>query len=135
MAAENAPEAQQQQVRKQARYAAVGRLYITATFNNTIVTVTDEQGKTLCWGACGKAGFSGTRKSTPFAATAAIEGALKHATEIHGVKAVSVYIKGIGPGRDAVLRVLRTSPIDVNKLVDMTPVPHDGIRPRKRRRV
>lgn len=120
--------------RKTVRYASVGRLYITATFNNTIVTVTDEQGKTLCWGACGAAGFSGTRKSTPFAATAAIEQTLKHASETHGVKVVSVYIKGIGPGRDAVLRVLRNSALDINKLVDMTPVPHDGIRPRKRRR-
>lgn len=119
---------------KQARYVANGNLYISATFNNTIVTITDETGKTLCWGSTGKAGFSGTRKSTPFAATTAIEHTLKHASEVHGVKSVSVFIRGIGPGRDAVLRVLRNNPIDVTKLVDMTPVPHDGIRPKKRRR-
>lgn len=120
---------------KQARYASSGRLYISATFNNTVVTVTDEAGKTLCWGSTGKAGFSGTRKSTPYAATTAIEQTLKHASEVHGVKSVAVYIRGIGPGRDSVLRVLRTNPVDVTKLVDMTPIPHDGIRPKKRRRV
>jgi small subunit ribosomal protein S11 len=120
---------------KQKRYSAKGRLYITATFNNTIVTVTDEKGQTLCWASCGKQGFSGTRKATPHASTTAIEAALKRAREENGLAEVATYIRGAGPGRDAVLRVLRSIDLEVSKIVDMTPIPHDGIRPKKRRRV
>lgn len=127
--------AEKQKVKKQPRYVAKGRLYITATFNNTLVTLTDEQGQALCWGSCGKNGYSGTRKATPFAATSAIDGVLREGKEKHGMNEVAVYIRGAGPGRDAVLRVLRGSDMEVNKIVDMTPIPHDGIRPKKRRRV
>jgi len=119
---------------KQIRYAATGRVYVTATFNNTIVTVTDETGKALVWGSCGASGFSGTRKSTPFAATSAIEKTLDTAMQTYGLKTAAIYIRGIGPGRDSLLRVLRNSNLDVSKIVDRTPVPHDGIRPRKKRR-
>ena len=123
-----------QQKAKQIRYAATGRVYVTSTFNNTIVTVTDEIGKTLVWGSCGASGFSGTRKSTPFAATTAIEKTLNEAMQTYGLKTAAIYICGIGPGRDSLLRVLRNSSLDVSKIVDRTPVPHDGIRPRKKRR-
>ena len=109
--------------KKQVRYVARGRIYLTATFNNTLVTVADEKGIALCWGSCGKQGFSGTRKSTPFAATSAIEAVLKIAREKHGLSEAAVYIKGAGPGRDALLRVLRSSDIEISKLVDMTPIP------------
>jgi small subunit ribosomal protein S11 len=121
--------------KKHIRYSTRGRIYVVATFNNTLITVTDDHGQTLCWGSCGKSGFSGTRKSTPFAATSAIEAVLRKAQEVHGLMEAGVYLKGAGPGRDSLLRVLRNSPIDVTKLVDMTPIPHDGIRPKKRRRV
>lgn len=124
-----------QKTTKQKRYSAKGRLYITATFNNTIVTITDEKGQTLCWASCGKQGFSGTRKSTPYASTTAIESAIKKAHEDNGLMEVATYIRGAGPGRDAVLRVLRSSSLEVSKIVDMTPIPHDGIRPKKQRRV
>ncbi len=120
---------------KELRYTPKGRIYLSATFNNTLITVTDEQGRTICWGSCGKSGFSGTRKSTPYAATTAIESVLNDAQNKHGLAEVAVYIKGAGPGRDSLLRVLRNSKLEVSKLVDVTPIPHDGIRPKKRRRV
>ncbi len=121
--------------RKEARYTPRGRIYLTATFNNTLITVTDDKGGTICWNSAGKAGFSGTRKSTPFAATSTIEQVLRKAIDEHGLSEVSVYVKGAGPGRDSLLRVLRNSQLEVSKLVDMTPIPHDGIRPKKKRRV
>lgn len=120
---------------KQVKYIPKGRIYLTATFNNTIISVTDDKGKVINWNSCGKMGFSGTRKSTPYAATSTIEGALKQAKENFGLVEVNVYFKGAGPGRDSLLRVLRNSDFEINKLVDLTPVPHDGIRPKKRRRV
>ncbi len=121
--------------KKQKRYSARGRLYVTATFNNTLVTVTDDKGLALCWASCGKSGFSGTRKATPYAATSAIEAVLRQAQDQNGLVEVSVVVKGAGPGREALLRVLRTANVDVIKIVDMTPIPHDGIRPKKQRRV
>lgn len=120
---------------KQVKYIPKGRIYLTATFNNTMISITDDQGKVIHWNSCGKMGFSGTRKSTPYAATSTIEKVLKDAKDSSGLAEVSVYIKGAGPGRDSLLRVLRNSDFDISKLVDMTPVPHDGIRPKKRRRV
>jgi small subunit ribosomal protein S11 len=132
---EQKPDVKHNQKSKQeVRYTPRGRIYLTATFNNTIITVTDEAGKVVYWNSCGKAGFSGTRKSTPFAATSAIEETLKVARDKNGLAEVSVYFKGAGPGRDALLRVLRNSGLEINKLVDLTPIPHDGIRPKKRRR-
>lgn len=120
---------------KQVKYIPKGRIYLTATFNNTMISITDDKGQVITWNSCGKMGFSGTRKSTPYAATSTIEEVLKQAKDSSGLTEVSVYIKGAGPGRDSLLRVLRNSDFEINKLVDLTPVPHDGIRPKKRRRV
>ncbi len=111
-----------------------GRLYISATFNNTLATITDLQGQVLDWTSCGRLGFKGTRKSTPFAATTTVEDAVRRALE-WGIKHLEVYIKGPGPGRDAVLRVLRAKrELDVTMISDITPIPHNGPRPPKRRR-
>jgi len=111
-----------------------GRMYVVATFNNTLVTFTDEQGNVVAASSTGMAGFSGSRKSTPYAATTAIEKVLNLARE-RGLKQVEVYIKGPGAGRDAVLRVLRNSGLKIALLADVTPIPHNGSRPKKQRRV
>jgi small subunit ribosomal protein S11 len=111
-----------------------GRMYVKATFNNTIVTFTDTKGQVIAWSNTGTTGFKGARKSTPFAATTTIEDAIKKAKE-RGVQSVDVYIKGPGPGRDAALRVLRGSGLGVNMIADITPIPHNGCRPKKPRRV
>ncbi|MFA5750209.1 MAG: 30S ribosomal protein S11 [Candidatus Shapirobacteria bacterium] len=114
---------------------AEGRLYVKSTFNNTLVSVTDTKGKVLTWSTAGKCGFKGSRKSTPFAATTAIEKALDEAKK-HGIKKLEVYLKGPGVGRDATLRFLRTKrDFDVDKIADVTPIPHNGPRPPKQRRV
>ena len=113
---------------------AEGRLYVQSTFNNTIVSVTDTKGKVLTWSSAGNCGFKGSRKSTPFAATTAIEKALE-AAKNHGLKKLEVYLKGPGVGRDAALRYLRTKrDFDVDKISDITPIPHNGPRPPKQRR-
>lgn len=109
-----------------------GNFYVTATFNNTVATVTDEQGNALCWSSTGQVGFSGSRKSTPYAATMAIEKALDEARE-YGLKELRVFIKGPGPGRDAALRVLKNKPFKINIIADVTPIAHNGTRPRKKR--
>lgn len=109
-----------------------GRIYIVATFNNTIVTVTDNQGNTLNWSATGKVGFKGSRKSTPYAATTAIEQAITAAKD-KGLREAAIYIKGPGPGRDAALRVLRSTGIKVSAIYDVTPIPHNGTRSKKPR--
>ncbi len=111
-----------------------GRLYITATFNNTLVTLTDSKGNALAWGSSGASGFKGARKSTPFAAITAIEKVGAQAKEI-GVQTCEVYIKGPGPGRDAALKALRSVGINITMIADVTPVPHNGPRQKKRRRV
>jgi len=111
-----------------------GRLYINATFNNTLVTITDLRGEVLSWTSSGKLGFRGTRKSTPFAATSTIENVVKDVADL-GIKKIEVYIKGPGPGRDSALRVLRaTRNIDVTMVSDVTPIPHNGPRAPKIRR-
>lgn len=110
------------------------RVYVKATFNNTLVTFTDQEGKTICWGSSGYAGFKGARKSTPFAATTTVETAVKKALA-KGVKEVEVRIKGPGPGRDAALRALRAAGLKMTLIADVTPIPHNGTRPKKRRRV
>lgn len=112
-----------------------GRIYITATFNNTLVTVTDEKGNPVVTGSCGMHGFSGTRKSTPYASTVTTESTLKKATMTFGLLQADVFIKGIGPGREASLRAIKASKIDIDRIVDITPVPHNGVRPPKVRRV
>ena len=111
-----------------------GRIYITATFNNTLITVTDEDGDTICWGSTGSVGFKGSRKSTPFAATTAIKKVIENAKGL-GLTQAQCFIKGPGPGRDAALRVLRASRIKIPMIADVTPIPHNGCRPKKRRRV
>jgi small subunit ribosomal protein S11 len=114
---------------------AEGRLYVQSTFNNTIVTVTDIKGNTLAWSSAGQCGFKGSRKSTPFAATTAIEKALDAVKPI-GIKKLAVYLKGPGTGRDAALRLLRSKrDFEVDMIADITPVPHNGPRPPKARRV
>ena len=105
-----------------------------ATFNNTIVTFTDQQGNTLAWGSAGKTGFKGSRKSTPYAARVAAEEASKAAKEL-GMLEVEVFIKGPGPGRESAIRAIQSLGIKVRSITDTTPVPHNGCRPPKRRRV
>ncbi len=112
-----------------------GRIYITSTFNNTLVTVTDEKGNTIVLGSCGMFGFVGTRKSTPHAATVTTDATLKKAVEQYGFRMADVFVKGIGPGREASLRAIKGSIIEINRIIDMTPVPHNGVRPPKIRRV
>lgn len=110
------------------------KVYILASFNNTLITVTDENGNTLVWGSSGASGFKGTRKSTPFAATTAVEQTIRKAKENFGIKEVEVYIKGPGPGRDASLRAIRAGGLKVTMIADVTPMPHNGPRPKKKRR-
>jgi len=109
-----------------------GRMYVTATFNNTLATITDHTGNTLCWGSTGRAGFTGSRKSTPYAATVSLDKVIGEAKEF-GIRELEVYIKGPGPGRDAALRVLRESGIKISMIADVTPIPHNGTRPRKKK--
>lgn len=121
--------------KKTFKNVAEARLYVQSSFNNTIITVTDLHGKTLAWSSAGNCGFKGSRKSTPFAATTAIEKALEKSKQ-YGVKRLEVYLKGPGVGRDATLRFLRTKrDFDVEKISDVTPIPHNGPRPPKKRRV
>lgn len=112
-----------------------GKIFVNATFNNTIVTVTDEKGNTLAWSSAGKAGFKGTRKSTPFAATSAADSAIRKVRDEHGLKSVAVFIKGPGPGRDAALRAIKSAGIQMTEIADVTPIPYNGPRARKKRRV
>ena len=111
-----------------------GAAHIQSTFNNTIVTITDIQGNSLSWASAGGLGFRGSRKSTPFAAQMAAETAAKAAME-HGLKTVEVYVKGPGQGREAAIRALQAAGLEVNMIKDVTPIPHNGCRPPKRRRV
>lgn len=116
------------------RKVTSGRVYVTATFNNTLVTLTDNAGNTLAWGTSGSSGFKGARKATPFAAISAMEKVAQKAKEL-GILAVEVYIKGPGPGRDATVKALRSAGINLTMIADVTPIPHNGPRPKKRRRV
>lgn len=118
--------------KKVARAVPKGRLYVSATFNNTLVSITDEQGNVLCWATTGEAGFTGSRKSTPYAATITVENAINKAKN-YGMSQMDVYLNGPGPGRDVALRVLRAQGIKVAMIADLTPVPHNGTRPRKAR--
>lgn len=119
---------------KDKRVVKSGRIYVSSTFNNTIVTITDDQGKPLAVGSCGMYGFSGTRKSTPYAATTTVAETLKKVVTNHELIGATVFIKGIGPGREASLKAIRGSGIDVGKILDITPIPHNGVRPPKERR-
>lgn len=112
---------------------SVGKVYVSATFNNTLVTITDEKGNTLGWSSSGSVGFKGARKSTPYAATTAVEGLARKLME-RGLREVEVYIKGPGSGRDASIRALKNTGLAIKAIADVTPIPHNGPRPRKRRR-
>jgi small subunit ribosomal protein S11 len=113
---------------------ASGVVHIQSTFNNTIVTITDAGGNVVSWSSAGVQGFKGSRKSTPFAAQLAAQDAAKKAME-HGMKSVEVYVKGPGPGRESALRALQATGFNVTMIKDVTPIPHNGCRPPKRRRV
>lgn len=118
----------------QKRIVEKGKVFITATFNNTLVTITDEQGNTLFWGSSGLVGFKGARKATPYAATTAVEVVARKAQEA-GLREVEVFIKGPGSGRDAALRALKAVGLHITLIADITPIPHNGVRPKKKRRV
>ncbi len=111
-----------------------GKVFVTATFNNTLVTLTDSAGDTLAWSSSGAVGFKGARKSTPFAAISAMEQVAQKA-KLVGMNMVEVFIKGPGPGRDATIRALKNAGLSINMIADITPVPHNGPRAKKRRRV
>lgn len=118
-------------VRKNIPY---GQAHIFATFNNTIVTMTDQQGNVVAWASAGTAGFKGSRKSTPYAARLAAQQAAENSQE-HGMQEVDVFVKGPGPGREAAIRAVQASGLKVRSITDVTPVPHNGVRPPKKRRV
>ncbi len=120
--------------KKVKKNVATGVAHIQSTFNNTIITITDPTGNALAWATAGQQGFKGSRKSTPFAAQVAAEECAKRAME-HGVRTVSVFVKGPGAGRESALRALQAAGIRVTMIRDVTPVPHNGCRPPKRRRV
>lgn len=120
--------------KKDKKNVPVGVAHIQSTFNNTIVTITDPKGNTIAWSSSGIQGFKGSRKSTPYAAQTAAEDAAKKAME-HGMRTVEVFVKGPGSGREAALRALQTAGFQVTLIRDVTPIPHNGCRPPKRRRV
>lgn len=111
-----------------------GRVYIASTFNNTLVTITNDKGDTIAWSSAGARGFKGTRKSTPYAATLAMEDVARKAVE-KGLKTVEVFVKGPGSGRDSALRAIRTAGLSISMIADITPIPHNGPRAKKKRRV
>ena len=120
--------------KKVSKNGVAGAAHIKSTFNNTLVTITDLNGNVISWASAGEMGFRGSRKSTPFAAQMAAETATKAAME-HGMKTVEVYVKGPGAGREAAIRALQATGLEVNSIKDVTPIPHNGCRPPKRRRV
>ncbi len=120
--------------RREKKNIEKGAVHIRATFNNTIVTITDAQGNAISWASAGELGFKGSRKSTPFAAQSASETAAKAAME-HGLKTVEVFVKGPGAGRESAIRALEAVGLQITMIKDVTPVPHNGCRPPKRRRV
>ncbi len=121
-------------IKKNQQPVEKGKVFITATFNNTLVTITDVGGNTLCWGSSGMSGFKGARKSTPYAATTAVETVARKAQD-RGLREVEVYLKGPGAGRDAALRALKSVGLGITLIADVTPMPHNGVRAKKKRRV
>ena len=120
--------------RKDRKNVPFGIAHVQSTFNNTIVNITDQQGNTIAWGSAGGMGFKGSRKSTPYAAQITATNVARSAQE-HGVSKVDVMVKGIGSGRETAVRSLQAAGLEIGSVVDVTPVPHNGCRPRKRRRV
>ena len=120
--------------RRERKNIEKGAVHIQSTFNNTIVTITDVNGNAISWASAGELGFRGSKKSTPYAAQTAAETAAKAATE-HGLKSVEVFVKGPGQGRESAIRALETAGLSVTMIKDVTPIPHNGCRPPKRRRV
>jgi small subunit ribosomal protein S11 len=120
--------------RRERKNIEKGQAHIHSSFNNTIVTISDVQGNAISWASAGGLGFKGSRKSTPFASQMAAETAAKAAME-HGLKSVEVYVKGPGSGREAAIRALQTAGLEISMIKDVTPIPHNGCRPPKRRRV
>ena len=120
--------------RRERKAVPVGRAYVQSTFNNTLITLTDARGNVIAWGSAGTMGFKGSRKSTAFAAQRAAENAARKGME-HGLRQVDVYVRGPGAGREAAIRSLHSSGLYVTSIRDVTPTPHNGCRPRKRRRV
>ena len=120
--------------RRERKSVPSGKAYIQSTFNNTLVTLTDLQGNVIAWGSSGTAGFKGSRKGTPYAAQLAAHDAARKAME-HGLRQVEVYVKGPGSGREAAIRSLQSSGLYITSIMDVTPIPHNGCRPPKRRRV
>jgi small subunit ribosomal protein S11 len=120
--------------KKDKKAPANGVAHVRATFNNTIVTISDSEGNVISWASAGKAGFKGSRKSTPFAAQVAAEASAKEALSL-GLKRVEVWVKGPGSGREAAIRALQAAGLEISAIRDVTPIPHNGCRPPKRRRV
>jgi small subunit ribosomal protein S11 len=120
--------------RRERKQVPRGNAYIQSTFNNTLVTITDPDGNVLSWSSSGVVGFKGSRKSTPFAASQAAEDAAKKAME-HGLRSIDVYVKGPGSGREAAIRSLQATGLGISAIIDVTPIPHNGCRPPKKRRV
>ena len=128
------PEKRRPRRKRERKSIPSGRAYIQSTFNNTIVTLTDPEGNVISWGSSGTVGFKGSRKGTPYAAQLAARDAVRKGRE-HGLQKVEVYVKGPGSGREAAIRSLQASGLEVTSIRDVTPVPHNGCRPPKRRRV
>tara|TARA_B100000427_G_scaffold329816_1_gene348103 strand:+ start:11066 stop:11446 length:381 start_codon:yes stop_codon:yes gene_type:complete len=121
--------------KKQKKHIELGVAHIKSTFNNTIISITDDKGSVISWYSTGMVGFKGTKKGTPFAAQLASESAAKKAVESVGMKRVKVLVKGPGSGRETAIRALQSAGLEVESIKDVTPIPHNGCRPRKRRRV
>ena len=132
--AQTATTGRRKSTRKAKRVLSSGQVHILATFNNTIVTVTDVQGNAVTSASAGQSGFKGSRKSTPFAARVAAEAAMKNAQQF-GLQEVQIYVKGPGPGRENAIRAVQAAGVRVTSITDVTPVPHNGCRPPKKRRV
>jgi small subunit ribosomal protein S11 len=132
--AQTASSSRRKSARKVKRSLSSGQIHIAATFNNTIVTVTDKDGNAIAWSSAGASGFKGSRKSTPFAARLAAEQAVKNAQSL-GMQEVELFIKGPGPGRESAIRAVQAMGMKVTSITDITPAPHNGCRPPKKRRV
>lgn len=132
--AQNVRSTRRKGAKKTKRALTTGQVHIYASFNNTIVTITDIDGNTITWGSAGSAGFKGSRKSTPFAARLAAEQAIKTAMAM-GMQEIQLFVKGPGPGRESAIRAVQTMGLKVISMADVTPVPHNGCRPPKKRRV